>query len=392
MFESLSHLALQQYWWVIISLLGAVLVFLLFVQGGQTLIYTLGKNETERSIIVNALGRKWEFTFTTLVTFGGAFFASFPLFYSTSFGGAYWVWMAILFAFIIQAVSYEFRSKPKNLLGPKVYETFLYINGALGTILLGTAVATFFTGSAFEVNKINLTNVAGDNVAISSWQNGLHGLEAAFNFHNVSLGLALFFLARVLASLYFTNNINHSEILTRARRQLLFDAVPFLGFFLFFIIKLLLIDGYAVNPETKEVYMEQGKYLNNLLEMPFVLIMFVLGVLMVILGIYRIYFCFEKCHRKGIYASGIGTVLVVMSLFFIAGFNNTSFYPSNYDLQSSLTIENASSSHFTLTSMSYVSLLVPFVLFYIIIAWRAMNKKPIDAKEIEEEKENGHIY
>lgn len=391
MFETLSHLALQQYWWIIISLLASVLVFLLFVQGGQTLIYTLGKTDTERSVLVNSLGRKWEFTFTTLVTFGGAFFASFPLFYSTSFGGAYWVWMAILFAFIIQAVSYEYRSKPNNFLGKRVYESFLYINGALGTILLGTAVATFFTGSEFSVDKMNLTNLEGSDVAISSWENPLHGLEAAFNIHNISLGLAVFFLSRILASLYFVNNVNHAEILKRGRRQIIFDTIPFLVFFLFFVIKLLLSDGFAVNPETKEIFLQPGKYLTNLLEMPVVLVMFALGVVFVLFGIQRTIFCFDRCHRKGIWISGIGTVLTVFSLFLIAGFNNTAFYPSTFNLQHSLTIENASSSQYTLTAMSYVSLAVPFVFLYIVFAWRAINKKRIDAAEIEDH-EGGHIY
>ncbi|MHC1702925.1 MAG: cytochrome d ubiquinol oxidase subunit II [Tenuifilaceae bacterium] len=379
-----TYILLQQYWWLIISLLGSLLVFLLFVQGGQTLIYTLGKTETERTILVNALGRKWEFTFTTLVTFGGAFFASFPLFYSTSFGGAYWVWMAILFCFIVQAVSYEFRTKPNNFLGQRTFEVFLYINGLLGTILLGTAVATFFTGSMFSVDKMNLTNLA--NPVISSWQTPWHGLEAAFNFHNLSLGLAVFFLARILAILYFMNNVSNSNIFTRSKNHLLYNTIPFLVFFLTFVIWLLLRDGFAVNPENGQVTMESYKYLHNLLEMPVVLILFLVGVVLVLLGIAK---SLITDYTKGIWFSGIGTVLAVLSLFLIAGYNNTAYYPSTYNLQHSLTIFNSSSSKFTLTIMSYVSLLIPFVLAYIWYAWKSINNKKIDAEEMKSE---GHIY
>lgn len=379
MFENLSQLALQHYWWIIISLLGALLVFLLFVQGGQTLIYKLGKNETERSLLINVLGRKWEFTFTTLVTFGGAFFASFPLFYSTSFGGAYWVWMLILFAFVIQAVSYEYRRKPGNLLGHRTYETFLFINGALGTILLGAAVSTFFTGSQFSVNENNF----------SQWETATHGLEAALNIQNLSLGLAVFFLSRVLAILYFFKNVNNFEIIERAKRQLLYDAIPFVVFFLAFTGMLLLKKGFAVDPVTGIVSMEPYKYLHNLMQMPVVGILFLVGVILVLLGIIRPLTCFKKCSDKGIWLSGIGTVLTVFSLFLVAGFNNTAFYPSTFDLQSSLTIKNSSSSHYTLTAMSYVSLLVPFVLAYIVYTWRAINKKKIDTSELENE---SHTY
>lgn len=376
MFETLSHLALQQYWWVIISLLGALLVFLLFVQGGQTLIYTLGKTDDERTLIVNSLGRKWEFTFTTLVTFGGAFFASFPLFYSTSFGGAYWVWMLILFCFVLQAVSYEFRSKPNNFLGHKTYEIFLFINGALGTILLGAAVATFFTGSMFSINMLNF----------SKWESPLHGLEAALNLHNLSLGLAVFFLSRVLGLLYFSNNIENTAIHNRIKKQLWYNAVPFLVFFLLFLVWLLLRDGFAYNPLSYAVEMEKFKYLHNFLSMPIVSILFLVGVVLVLLGIVNV-LLFNK--KNGIWFSGLGTVLAVFSLFLIAGFNNTSYYPSVYDLQSSLTIINSSSSHYTLTAMAYVSLMVPFVLAYIAYAWYSINKKQIS---IEELKEESHIY
>ncbi len=378
MFGELSHLALQQYWWIIVSLLGALLVFLMFVQGGQTLIYTIGKTDMERTMLVNTLGRKWEFTFTTLVTFGGAFFASFPLFYSTSFGGAYWVWMAILFAFVIQAIAYEFRSRPNNVFGARTYETFLLINGLLGTVLIGTAVATFFTGSAFSVNEMNQ----------SQWEMKSHGLEAALNLHNLSLGLTVFFLARLLGALYFMNSINHSEIFARAKRQLIINGVPFLVCFLTFVIWLLVRDGFAVDPVSKEVFMEPFKYFNNLLAMPLVLILFVLGVVGVLLGV-GASIVREDC-AKGIWAAGAGTVLTAFSLLLVAGFNNTAFYPSVYDLQSSLTIENASSSHFTLTAMSYVSLMVPFVFGYIWYVWKAMNNKPIDEDEMKSE--DIHVY
>ncbi|MBN1112408.1 MAG: cytochrome d ubiquinol oxidase subunit II [Bacteroidales bacterium] len=387
MFETLSYLALQQYWWMIISLLGSILVLLLFVQGGQTLIYTLGKTDKERTLIVNSLGRKWEFTFTTLVTFGGAFFASFPLFYSTSFGGAYWVWMIILFAFILQAVSYEFRSKPNNFIGAKAYEAFLYINGALGTILLGAAVSTFFTGSEFIVDKLAITNVA--DPVISRWTNSAHGLEAVLNVQNVVLGLAVFFLARTLAVLYFINNIDSKPIIERARKQLIINAVPFVVMFLTFVALLLTKDGFAVDPNSGIVSMESYKYLHNFLDMPVLLILFIIGVAFVLLGIIRPLINFEKCGEKGIWAAGIGTILTVFSLFLIAGFNNTAFYPSTADLQSSLTIQNSSSSEYTLVAMSYVSLLVPFVVAYIWHAWKSINNKKINQDELDNE---SHVY
>ena len=390
MFESLSMLSLQQYWWLIVTLLGALLVFLMFVQGGQTLIYSVGKSEDERTLLVNLLGRKWELTFTTLVTFGGAFFASFPLFYSTSFGGAYWVWMAILLAFVIQAVSYEYRKKPGNFLGQKTFEIFLVLNGLLGTILLGTAVATFFTGSAFSVNKMNLLDLTSGNMPIiSEWKGPAHGLEAALNPINLSLGLAVFFLARVLAILYFMNRLSHAVMMERLKKQLLYNTVPFLVFFLVFAGWLLLAKGFAVDPTTGIVSMESFKYLHNLLAMPVVAVIFVLGVVAVLLGIFRSLTCFEKCHTKGIWLSGTGTVLTVWALLMLAGFNHTAFYPSTYDLQSSLTISNSSSSHYTLTAMSYVSLLVPFVLAYIWYVWRAMDKTRISSDELKSE---SHVY
>jgi len=385
MFETFSILTLQQYWWIIISVLGSLLVFMMFVQGGQTLIYTLGKTDTERSMIINTLGRKWEITFTTLVTFGGAFFASFPLFYSTSFGGAYWVWMAILFAFIIQAISYEYRSKANNFLGKRTFETFLFINGALGTILIGTAVGTFFNGAMFSMNKLNITNIYDS--AISRWMTPTHGLEAVLNFHNVALGLSVFFLVRVLGILYIVNSVNDDNILARSRKQMWYNAVPFLVFFLYFVIHLLLKQGFAYNPETGEVFMEPYKYFNNLIQMPLVLVTFLAGVVLVLAGIARFVFCRSL---KGIWLSGAGTFLAVLALFLIAGLNNTAFYPSLYNLQQSLTIENSSSSHYTLTAMSYVSLFVPVVITYIFFVWRAINNKPIEKADLEEK--DSHIY
>ncbi len=376
MFENLSHLALQQYWWGIISLLAGFLVFLMFVQGGQTMIFTLGKKPVQKTMLVNALGRKWEFTFTTLVTFGGAFFASFPLFYSTSFGGAYWVWMAILFCFIIQAIAYEFRSKPDNFLGQKTYDVFLLINGALGTILIGTAVGTFFNGAMFSVNEMNQ----------SRWETPSHGLEAVLNWHNVSLGLAVFFLARILGILYFLRNIEDAELAERCRRHLIFNALPFLLFFLAFAVRLLVMKGFAYDPETLAVSMQDFKYLENFLAMPLVFVLFLAGVGFILFSLFRAIF---RQSIRGFYWAGTGTVLVVSSLFLIAGLNHTCFYPSLAEIQSSLNIENSSSSQYTLTVMSYVSLLSPLVLVYIYLAWSAINRKKIDAGEMESET---HVY
>ncbi|MCD6333132.1 MAG: cytochrome d ubiquinol oxidase subunit II [Bacteroidales bacterium] len=372
----MSHLALQQYWWIIISLLGSLLIFLMFVQGGQTLFYTLGKNEEERDLLVNSLGRKWEFTFTTLVTFGGAFFASFPLFYATSFGGAYWVWIIILFAFVLQAVSYEFRTKAGNLLGQRVYESFLLLNGALGTILLGIVVGTFFTGSEFSLTVMNQVE----------WQGPARGLEAALNVQNLALGISIFFLARLLALLYFINNIDNDQVQNRARRQLIVNAIPFLAFFLFFLIRLLFLKGFNYNRSTGQVTLEAYKYLHNLIQMPVVSILLLIGVLGVLWGLASGIFTKSV---KGIWWAGAGTVLTVMALFLTAGFNHTAFYPSTFDLQSSLTIENASSSHFTLTVMSYVSLMVPFVVAYIWYTWRMMNRTKISTEELNNEE---HAY
>jgi len=369
MFESLSHLALQQYWWIIISILGATLAFLLFVQGGQTLIYQIGKDKDERTILINTLGRKWEFTFTTLVTFGGAFFASFPLFYSTSFGGAYWGWMILLFAFILQAVSYEFRSRPGNVFGARTYESFLFFNGLIGTLLIGVVVASFFTGSQFSLTDMNETR----------WQSPLRGIELLFSLHNLSLGIAVFFLARTLGLMYFLNSIDDEAIDQRIRKHLWYNAIPFLVFFLTFVVWLMLRPGFAVEPETREVFMQPNKYFNNLIEMPVVLVLFLTAVILVLYGIAISLF---KKSNSGIWFAGSGTFLAVFSLFLLAGFNNTAFYPSTYDIQSSLTIMKASSSHFTLTVMSYVSLFVPFVIAYIWFTWRAMNKEKISKDEV----------
>ncbi len=376
MFGQLSYLELQQYWYIIVSLLGAILVFLFFVQGGQTFLFRIGKSGPERTILVNSLGRKWEFTFTTLVTFGGAFFASFPLFYATSFGGAYWVWMAILFAFVIQAVSFEFRTKAGNFLGQKAYEGALFINGLLGTFLIGVAVATFFSGAEFSLDEMNSV----------TWATRARGLEAALSLFNLSLGLAVFFLARVLGLLYFQNTIDNENILARTKEELPRNALPFLVFFLTFTSWLLLRDGFAVNPESGEIFKEPYKYLHNLLAMPVVLVFFLVGVIGVLGGIV---IGKHTNSSNGIWFAGLGTVFVVFSLFMLAGMNNTCFYPSSHDLQSSLSIQNASSSQYTLVAMSWVSLFIPFVLAYIIYAWRALNKKKINEEEMESEH---HVY
>ncbi len=380
-----TYIFLQQYWWFIISLLGALLVFLLFVQGGNSLLFQVAQTDEQRKLLVNSTGRKWEFTFTTLVTFGGAFFASFPLFYSTSFGGAYWLWMIILFSFILQAVSYEFQSKAGNLLGKKTYQIFLVINGVVGPVLLGGAVATFFTGSNFYINKDNMADQLMP--VISSWANGSHGLDALLNLWNVCLGLAVFFLARVLGLLYFINNIDDKELNSRFHKALLPNALLFLVFFLAFAIYVLLKDGFAVNPQTRMIVMEPHKYLTNFIELPAVLISFLAGVVLVLFGIIKSFF--DSKFKSGIWFTGIGTVLTVLALFLCAGLNNTAYYPSNADLQSSLTIANSSSSLFTLKTMAFVTILVPFVVAYIFYAWRAIDKKKIDTKELNEEE---HSY
>lgn len=371
---------LQYYWWAIVSLLGALLVFLLFVQGGNSMLFCIGKSDKSRKLMINSTGRKWEFTFTTLVTFGGAFFASFPLFYSTSFGGAYWLWMIILFTFVLQAVSYEFHDKLGNLLGKRTYETFLVINGTIAPLLLGGAVATFFTGSDFSINKNNISDLMMP--IISQWGNCGHGLDALLNPWNVILGVAVFFLARILGALYFINNVADEEVVTRSRKSLLGNAIFFLVFFLTFIIRLLLADGYAVNGDDK-ICMVPYKYFTNLIEMPLVLIIFLVGVVGVLYGIIRTYL--QKNYDKGIWFAGIGTVLTVWALFLIAGYNHTAYYPSCTNLQSSLTIQNSCSSLFTLNVMMWVSFLVPFVLAYIFVVWRKLNAKKVDIKENETE-------
>lgn len=375
---------LQHYWWFIISLLGALLVFLLFVQGANSMIFQLGKTEEEHRMLINSTGRKWEFTFTTLVTFGGAFFASFPLFYSTSFGGAYWVWVLILFTFIIQAISYEFQNKAGNLFGVRTFQTGLIINGILGPLLLGGAVATFFTGSNFIVEKGNITDFM--QPVISHWANGSRGLDVLLNPWVVIFGISVVFLARILGTLYINNNVNDDIIRGRVRKQLLVNTVLFLLFFLPFLIVTLVGEGYAVN-EAGVIVREPMKYLNNLLAMWPLAIILLVGVVLLLFGIVKT--VLKPEYVRGIWPAGIGVVLVVLVLFLIAGWNNTAYYPSTADLQSSLTLQNSSSSEFTLKAMFYVSFLVPFVLAYIVYAWRAIDKKAIDRKEIAED---DHAY
>ena len=375
---------LQHYWWFIVSLLGALLVFLLFVQGANSMIFQLGKTEEERRMLINSTGRKWEFTFTTLVTFGGAFFASFPLFYSTSFGGAYWVWVLILFTFIIQAISYEFQNKAGNLFGVRTFQTGLIINGILGPLLLGGAVATFFTGSNFIVEKGNITDFM--QPVISHWANGSRGLDVLLNPWVVIFGISVVFLARILGTLYINNNVNDDIIRGRVRKQLLVNTVLFLLFFLPFLIVTLVGEGYAVN-EAGVIVMEPMKYLNNLLAMWPLAIILLVGVVLLLFGIVKT--VLKPEYVRGIWPAGIGVVLVVLVLFLIAGWNNTAYYPSTAELQSSLTLQNSSSSEFTLKAMFYVSFLVPFVLAYIVYAWRAIDKKAIDREEIAED---DHAY
>lgn len=380
-----TYIFLQHYWWFLVSLLGALLVFLLFVQGGNSLLFRLGRTEDERTMLVNSTGRKWEFTFTTLVTFGGAFFASFPLFYSTSFGGAYWLWMIILFTFVLQAVSYEFQSKLGNLLGKRTYQYFLVLNGLVGPVLLGVAVATFFNGSEFLVSKGNLTDELMP--VISLWANGWHGLDALAHPTNLLLGFAVFFLSRLLGTLYFINNIRSESLVQRCRRQLVVDGIPFLLLFLAFVAHVLLKDGFAVQPETGEIAMEPFKYFNNLIAMPYLLVLFLVGVVGVLFGLGKSIFC--KTYTRGIWFTGVGTVLTVLALLLTVGYNHTAYYPSTADLQSSLTLSNSCSSLFTLQTMAYVSVLVPFVLAYIVYAWRAIDRKPITEEEI---KRDEHLY
>ena len=372
---------LQHYWWFLIALLGALLVFLMFVQGANSLIFSLGKTSEERKMIVNSTGRKWEFTFTTLVTFGGAFFASFPLFYSTSFGGAYWLWMIILFSFVLQAVSYEFQNKLGNFLGPTTFQVCLVINGVLGPLLLGGAVATFFDGSNFIVEKMNLMDQL--QPVISHWANASNGLDALLDPWNLVFGLAVFFLARVLGLLYIMNNVADSRIRSRGRVRLIRNSVVFLVLFLTFFIRTLLKDGFAVDPVSGIIVMEPMKYLHNCLDMWYLSIVLLIGVVLLLYGIART--VFSNTYFKGIWPAGIGVVLVVLVLFLLAGWNNTAYYPSNADLQSSLTIANSCSSEFTLKTMTVVSFFIPFVLAYIVYAWWSIDKKKIDKNEIEHE-------
>lgn len=374
----MTYSFLQHYWWFLVSLLGALLVFLMFVQGANSMLFSLGRTEAERRLLVNSTGRKWEFTFTTLVTFGGAFFASFPLFYSTSFGGAYWVWMIILFSFVAQAVSYEFQNKLGNLLGARTFQTMLVINGVVGPLLLGMAVATFFNGANFVVDKMNLTVFS--QPVISHWANASGGLDAVADPCNVVLGLAVFFLSRVLGLLYTKNNINDDVLSLRISRRLIIEAACFLVFFLLFLVRTLFKDGYAYNPSTGDIFIEPQKYLNNLIDMWYVALTLVVGVVLVLYGIVRT--IYNKVYIFGIWFAGIGVVMVVLSLLLCAGWNNTAYYPSIANLQSSLTIANSCSSEFTLHTMAVVSLLIPFVLAYIVYAWRCIDKKKLDHDEI----------
>ena len=379
----ITYSFLQHYWWFIISLLGGILVFLLFVQGANTMIFSLGKTSEERRLVINSTGRKWEFTFTTLVTFGGAFFASFPLFYSTSFGGAYWLWMIILFSFVIQAVSYEFQNKIGNFLGPRTFQICLVINGIVGPLLLGGAVATFFDGSNFIVDKMNIAN--NFQPVISRWANASCGLDALLDIYNVIFGIAVLFLARVLGLLYMTNNIDDDSLRQRMRRSLIWNSAAFLVFFLIFFVHVLVKDGYAYYSDGV-IVMEPMKYLHNLFANPFVLILLLLGVVSLLAGI--IMTIVKSGFIKGIWLSGFGTVMAVTAIFLMAGWNNTAYYPSNVDLQSSLTIANSCSSEFTLRTMAVVSLLVPFVLAYIYYAWRSIDSKKLDRQELK----GGDIY
>ena len=376
----MTYIFLQHYWWFIVSLLGALLVFLMFVQGANSMVFSLGHSDEERRVVVNSTGRKWEITFTTLVTFGGAFFASFPLFYSTSFGGAYWLWMVILFSFVLQAVSYEFQNKLGNILGTRTFQWMLVANGIVGPLLLGGAVATFFNGSNFVVDKGNLTSF---QPVISHWANASYGLDALLDPWNLVFGLAVFSLARILGTLYIINNVDDENIRSRGSVRLVGCTITFLVFFLVFLVRTLLKEGFAVDPSTGLIVMEPMKYLHNLIAMWPLLIVFAVGVVLLLYGVGRT--IGSKTYIKGIWPAGIGVVLAVLALLLCAGWNNTAFYPSNADLQSSLTIANSCSSEFTLRTMFYVSLLVPFVVAYIAYVWYAMDKKKLTKEEVNEE-------
>lgn len=376
----MSYIFFQNYWWFIVSLLGSLLVFLMFVQGANSLIFSLGHTAEERRLVVNSTGRKWELTFTTLVTFGGAFFASFPLFYSTSFGGAYWLWMIILFSFILQAISYEFQNKIGNIFGVTTFQWFLIINGIVGPLLLGGAVATFFDGSNFVVDKMNITNHF--QPVISHWANGSNGLDALLDPWNLIFGLSVMFLARVLGVFYIINNVEDDAIRTRGKRQLLLNTIPFLVLFLTFLVRTLVKEGFAVNPETGNIYMEPYKYLTNFIDMWYLVIVLLVGVVLLLFAIVKTLLC--KKYIYGIWFAGTGVVLVVLALLLNVGWNNTAYYPSNADLQSSLTLSNSCSSLFTLQTMTIVSILVPFVVAYIAYVWYLMDRKKIDKKELTE--------
>lgn len=376
---TMTYEFLQHYWWFIVSLLGALLVFLLFVQGANSCMRSLGWTEEGKRLVINSTGRKWEFTFTTLVTFGGAFFASFPLFYSTSFGGAYWLWMLILLTFVLQAVSYEFQNKLGNFLGPRTFQFFLVLNGLLGPLLLGGAVATFFEGSNFLISKDNMIDASAITPIISRWANASHGLDALLNPWVLVFGLAVMFLARVLGILYVMNNVKDEDIRSRGSVRLIGAAIPFVILFVTYLVHLLLKDGYAVDANGL-IVMESNKYLHNLLDMWYILIILLAGIALVLFGIGKT--VWSKDYNGGIWPTGIGTVLTVLCLLLIAGWNHTAYYPSTADLQSSLTIGNSCSSEFTLRTMFYVSFFVPFVLAYIVYAWRAIDKKKLDKEEL----------
>ncbi len=382
----MSYEFLQHYWCFVVSLLGAILVFLLFVQGANSVASSLGWTEEGKRLVYNSTGRKWEFTFTTLVTFGGAFFASFPLFYSTSFGGAYWLWMLILFTFVLQAVSYEFQNKIGNFLGPKTFQFFLTLNGIVGPLLLGGAVATFFEGSNFIIEKNNLVDIQALTPIISRWANASHGLDALLNPWVLVFGFAVVFLARVLGILYVMNNINDEDIRSRGSVRLIGAAVPFVILFVAYLVHLLLKEGFAYDPATGIIFMEPFKYLNNFISMWYLLIILLIGVVLVLFGIGKT--IVSKDYIGGIWPAGIGTVLTVLALLLCSAWNNTAYYPSTADLQSSLTLQNSCSSEFTLTTMFYVSLLVPFVLAYIVYAWHAIDAKKLDKDDIK----NDHAY
>ena len=377
---------LQHYWCFIVALLGAILVFLLFVQGANSVARSLGYTEEGRRLVYNSTGRKWEFTFTTLVTFGGAFFASYPLFYSTSFGGAYWLWMIILFTFVLQAVSYEFQNKIGNLLGPKTFQFFLTLNGIIGPLLLGGAVATFFEGSNFIVEKSNMIDPTAITPVISHWANASHGLDALLNPWVLVFGFAVVFLARTLGILYVMNNVDDEDIRSRGSVRLIGAAVPFLVLFVAYLVHLLLKDGFAYDPGTGIIFMEPFKYLHNLLDMPVVLALLLIGIVAVLWGTGIT--IFKKDCNNGIWFAGAGTIVTVLCLLLCAAWNNTAYYPSTADLQSSLTMQNSCSSEFTLRTMFYVSLLVPFVLAYIVYAWRAIDKKKLTKEELQSD----HAY